>query len=388
MRIAVISAADIPSTRANSVQVMKTCQALLQLGHTARLYLPANGKSAVAPADEMSRLRQHYGVTQLAEILRLKTEPRWKRYDFAWRSVQAAQRWGADLVETRLLQAAVFAGLHKIPVLLELHGPPEGILGPWLFRLFLAMPVRKRLLLITHGLKHLLENHYGNLAPARPVVHPNGVDLDRWTAIQPESGFDPTPTGVGQEHARPFKAVYTGHLYAGRGMELLANLADRFPTVIFEWVGGQPQDVAAWQTQLAARNLANVRLTGFIPNSELPRYQAAADVLLMPYEHKISGSSGGNSAAYASPMKMFEYMASGKAIISSDLPVLHEVLNENNCIFCPPSDLEAWSQALQRLIEQPFLRARLGEQARQDVQRFTWQARLKSALAGLLEEDS
>ena len=83
-------------------------------------------------------------------------------------------------------------------------------------------------------------------------------------------------------------------------------------------------------------------MTGFIENSKLPLYQAACDILLMPYENAIAGSSGGNSVDICSPMKMFEYMAVGRAIISSDLPVIHEVLDNETAFFCPPEDSSAW----------------------------------------------
>ena len=133
-------------------------------------------------------------------------------------------------------------------------------------------------------------------------------------------------------------AGYTGHLYAGRGMTLLDQLAHRLPQVNFLWAGGRAGRGAGLAERLKAESLSNVRLTGFVENRQLPLYQAAAEVLLMPYERTISGSSGGNSAAYASPMKMFEYMACRRAILSSDLPVMREVLNETNAVLCPPED--------------------------------------------------
>jgi glycosyltransferase involved in cell wall biosynthesis len=178
-------------------------------------------------------------------------------------------------------------------------------------------------------------------------------------------------------------AGYTGHLYAGRGIGLLEKLAQEFPQVNFLWVGGLPDDVDAWRRRLEAQGLQNVTLVGFVKNYRLPLYQAAADVLLMPYERSIAGSSGGDSAAYASPMKMFEYMACRRAILSSDLPVVREVIGEQNAVLCPPDDLPAWSQALRGLLAEDGLRQRLAQQAWQDVQQYTWEARARRSLEGL-----
>jgi glycosyltransferase involved in cell wall biosynthesis len=56
----------------------------------------------------------------------------------------------------------------------------------------------------------------------------------------------------------------------------------------------------------------------------------------MPYKSKVAGNSGGDIAQVTSPMKLFEYLACGRAILTSDLPVLREVLSENNAAFYPP----------------------------------------------------
>jgi glycosyltransferase involved in cell wall biosynthesis len=213
-------------------------------------------------------------------------------------------------------------------------------------------------------------------APYR--VSPNGVDLERFGSL-------PEPSAARQTLGLPeqLTAGYTGHLYAGRGITLLVELARRFPQVHFLWVGGHPKDVQHWCGRLASANITNVTLTGFIENSRLPLYQAAADVLLMPYERVITGSSGGNSAAYCSPMKMFEYMASGRAIISSNLPVIGEVLNASNAVLCPPEEAEAWVSALAGLLADANRREALARCARQDAQAYTWLERERKAMEGM-----
>jgi glycosyltransferase involved in cell wall biosynthesis len=129
--------------------------------------------------------------------------------------------------------------------------------------------------------------------------------------------------------------------------------------------------------------LDNVTLTGFVPNRHIPLYQAAGDILLMPYEFSVTVSGGGNTADVCSPMKMFEYMAAGRAILSSDLPVLHEVLDETRAVFCSPEDPAGWVRAFGRLAESADLRARLGAAARAAVEPYAWQERARRCLAGM-----
>ena len=128
---------------------------------------------------------------------------------------------------------------------------------------------------------------------------------------------------------------------------------------------------------------SNVTMTGFVENSRLPLYQAAADVLLMPYSRSISASSGQDIAEVINPMKMFDYMAAGRAILSADLPVIREVLNEVNAVFCGPSNVDAWEKSLRALMTDKPRRLALGAQARSDVAGYTWLAREKRALDGL-----
>jgi glycosyltransferase involved in cell wall biosynthesis len=265
-----------------------------------------------------------------------------------------------------------------VPVLLELHGEPEGRLGPAVLGQFLKLPGRKRLLPITHALLERVEARYGfRLDPEQVVVVSNGVDLERYMAL-------PDPEEARQRLGLPqgFTAGYTGHMYPGRGMGLLFELARLFPQVNFLWVGGRPSDIQAWQPRLAEQEITNVTLTGFIENSRLPLYQAAAEVLLMPYETYIEGSSGGNSVDICSPMKMFEYMAAGRAILSSNLPVIGEVLDEEQARLLPPEEVGVWAAALQEMIDKPQERLRMGERARRQVEWYTWQERARRALAG------
>jgi glycosyltransferase involved in cell wall biosynthesis len=215
------------------------------------------------------------------------------------------------------------------------------------------------------------------------VISPNGVDLARFKDL-PEPAEARRMLGLpGGESGSGLTVGYTGHLYAGRGMKMLEHLAQRLPSLHFLWVGGRPEDVRTWSDRLADQGIGNVSLVGFIENQRLPLYQAAADVLLMPYERSIAGSSGGNSAAYASPMKMFEYMACRRAILSSDLPVIREVLNETNAVLCPPEDEQGWEKALQSLVSDAQRCQALADQAWLDVQRYSWEQRARSALAGL-----
>jgi glycosyltransferase involved in cell wall biosynthesis len=372
VKIACLAASAVPSNTANSIQMMKACHALVQSGQQVQLWVPGPNPTA------WSELAEAYGLAE-PFVIHWLPSPRWlKRYDFTWRALQQARAWGAELVYTWMVQAAVLAQTDHLPVIFEVHDQPTGKLGKRLFRHLIQSREKKRLLFITEALRQRLEQEYQiSFGDDETQIAPNGTDPESYNNL-------PEPDRARQLLGLPDKltAGYTGHFYSGRGTDLLLGLARCFPEINFLWVGGRPQDVEIWRTRLAKEGVKNVTLTGYIDKSRLPLYQAAADILLMPYERVIAGSSGGNSADICSPMKMFDYLAAGRVIVSSDLPVIREILNENNAIFAPPEDLAAWQQALAGLLADPQKYQRLAIQARKDAAQYSWQARAARAIEG------
>ncbi len=363
MNIVAIAGSTIPSDTANSIQVMKACNALVQLGHRVTLLVPGN------PPSKIENLKSHYGLQTDFAIEWLSSS---SRRTFTWQAVRQAKRLKADVIYTWFPQSAVFALLHRIPTIFEIHIQPTGRFGPLWHRAFARLPGRKRLASITQALVDVLENDFHMLMDLDEVViAPNGVELERFASLP-----DPV-TARAQLGLREAPTVMcTGHLYAGRGADLFVALARAIPDAHFVWVGGRSEDIEFWRQRVDQNHIYNITFVGFIPNGSLPLYQAAADILIMPYSTSIMGSSGtADSAAVASPMKMFEYMATGRAIASSYLPVIREVLNENNAVFCKPDDIPSWKFALERLLNDESVRSQLGRQARQDVQGYTWLAR-------------
>jgi glycosyltransferase involved in cell wall biosynthesis len=127
---------------------------------------------------------------------------------------------------------------------------------------------------------------------------------------------------------------------------------------------------------------------GYIPHVESHKIMKLVDILLMPYQHKVSiGDNFRDTARWMSPMKMFEYMASGVPIISSDLPVLKEVLhNESNALLVEPNEADAWIKAVLRLIEDTKLASRISLQALDDYKtHYTWEIRAKKIIKAAQE---
>jgi len=374
VHIACIATSRIPSRSANSIRVLKVCQAMVRLGHRVDLWTP--GPSPPPSWDELRRL---YDLRVEFGLHRATSWPALRRWDFSLRAVRRSIQAGAELWYVWPYQAAAALAQAGHPTILEMHDRPSGWAGPVLFRLFLSGRGARRLLVITEALRAWLEARYGRrLRPPFTVITPSGVDLEAYQGLP-----SPQEARARLGWREGFVAGYTGHLYSGRGLDLMTELARRLPQVTFAWAGGEPNAVAEWRDRLEAEGLRNVRLLGFVPQPDLPLIHAASDVLLMPYARSIAVSSGGDTAAFASPMKAFEYMAAGRPILSSDLPVFREVLNETNAILLDPQSVEAWETALRGLLVDEALRLRLSEAARREAARHTWLERTRRALEGV-----
>ena len=334
------------------MQVMKMAQAVAALGYEVRLVAPTSKASGITQSPGWEGLAHHYGLKTRFQVEWLPAHPRLRRYDYGYAAVNWARSWDADVVYTRLPQAAAIASLRGIATILEIHDMPQGKAGPLMFRAFLSGRGARRLVVITRSL--LNDLHARLAAPvdeAFTLVAADGVDLSRFTNLPDVSGARQLlPEKVRHQFSlEQMVAGYTGHLYRGRGVELMLELASRLPEISFLLAGGEPEEVENLENRVRQKRLPNVILAGFVPNAELPIYQAACDFLLMPYQQQVAASSGGDISAYLSPMKLFEYMACQRPILSSNLPVLQEVLQPEFAILLPPQDVNAWVATLSEL---------------------------------------
>jgi glycosyltransferase involved in cell wall biosynthesis len=371
MKIALITNSRIPSLTANSIQAMKVAQALMQLNHDVKMFAP---REAEIPNHEL--LTTHYGLKLVPEINFLPSIKGFKRLDFIFHAQNAAKKFGADLIYTWLPQSAVLGLWSGYPVVLEMHADNSGLLGVWWMRQFWKANGKKLMTVTTSALKNALETSTKlKLSNEAVVIAPNGVELERYVNL-----LSPSEARNQLNLKQGLTVGFTGHIYAGRGADLLFELAKQMPQVNFLWVGGTPELVESWRNKLHEANSKNVMMTGFVKHDVIHLYQAASDILLMPYSSSISASSGQDIAEVINPMKMFEYMASGRAIISANLPSIREVLNEGNAVFVEVGSaesreqrtVESWKVEIEKLLADESLRVKLGSSARKDVENFSW----------------
>jgi len=167
---------------------------------------------------------------------------------------------------------------------------------------------------------------------------------------------------------------YIGRLYEDRKIDDIIELAVSFPQVYFVIVGGPKSQADKYRTIAKDREIVNIRFTGQIPHSETPIYMFGSDVLLALWSKDVP------TINYCSPLKVFEYMASGKVIIAHGFPTIKEVLvNGFNAILIKPESYTDLKDNLQYALN--FDSSLLGKNARISVfENYTWEKRAQKIL--------
>jgi len=422
MKIVFISDACLPSPSAEALFVVRMAQALSEHGHEVILLVPGGKHDRHT---DTQAIAAYYGIIPAfttqpvawpggAKAIRL----------WAWRSARAAQHWAPDLVYARHIAAGWAALEAGLPCIVELHqgiqgrpgrtGPAIDYLddrlrqaaGRWqamlsnrhapaegndrralasrggyvqnitLLRRLAAYPNLVRVVVITHALARDLCEAAPRLA-SRILVAPDG-------ALLPTRPPGPAPF----ERGKTLCVGYCGHLYAGKGVEIIEAIARRCPWAQFHVLGGLTADRERWRARTA--DCSNLVFHDHVEPHRVGDWLAVFDVCLLPnqptvatYQASRRGDTGTNIGAYTSPMKMFEYMAAGKPIVASDLAVLREILvHDTNALLCGHDDVSAWAAALSRLAEDATLCQRLATAARTDLEaHYTWSARARRVVA-------
>lgn len=368
MKILYLSTSYIPYRRADSVHVMHMCQALAKAGHEVNLVYKRSAQFSERAVDPYA----FYGVEhtfQLTGVHRPSFKGGGLLYSWGMKRFLKRQIERTDLVFSRDIVGALQAMRYNLPLIYETHVIPADSSHIESIKKILAYPKLVSIVILTEGLLKDFKNKFANDLSGQKLI----VAHDAFTPTNETPDFDFNFRG-------PRLAIgYAGNLYAGKGMEVIGPLAGQLPEYDFNIAGGEEKDIAHWKSTFPYQNL---NFLGFVPPSELTGFYQKQDILLLPPLKKSLGLSGNDIANWMSPMKLFEYMNTGKPIIASDLKVLREVLeNERNALLVNPDDLDQWIKAISRVINDKELAISLAKNAYQDLlDHHTWKRRVEHIL--------
>lgn len=177
-----------------------------------------------------------------------------------------------------------------------------------------------------------------------------------------------------RQQGNPPVVAYAGHLYPWKGSDVLVRALALLPETRGLIVGGRSGDADFARVRHLIHELKlddRVVVTGLVPRANVPERLAGADVLVLP-------TVDTPSARYTSPLKLFEYMASGKPIVASDLPAIREILTDGeNARLVPPGDPTAIVAAVGELLTDRALAEQLARAAFDQVASHSWARRVE-----------
>lgn len=372
--------ADIrfPLERANGIQTIETCHALARRGH--RVVLRVRPDTADPPRDPF----EFYGLPHHAN-LQIETVDAPARPAGVRRGVYLATSWLRtvmgpwDVVLTRDLGMA--ASLARVPraerpaLVYESHGfAPEvsaDLTGMMSDAQEPSADKQERLLKRERLVWHRADG-YVTITRALAVELVQRFGVRPRLALVPDGvRFDAAPPAHRRVPQNPVVA-YAGHLYPWKGVDALLEAIARLPHVTGLIIGGHPGEADLDRCRALAERLDigdRVTFTGLLPHAEVGPAMAQADIVVLPnLPLQISH-------AYTSPLKLFEYMASGRPIVASDLPAIREVVDVDCAVLVAPGNPGALAEGIQRLVDDPSLGRRLAEVAARRVRDYTWDAR-------------
>ena len=363
MKISYISGAYVPSIEANSMHVMRMCQAFADLGHEVTLH--------VRRGDKVSDDHHHYGVRANFRIVKYH-RPQIRVYGALNNAARVALGVRLDS-KPDLLYAREIYGLtfvnrfvrRTVPFIWETHWKPKHFVQRGLEARLLRQKNCLRVVVISDALKQIYKREFPWFPEDKIRVLHDGAD----PIVEAGEGIEERQVGR-------LQVAYVGGILPGRGIEVILALAKKNDDLDFQVLGGSSAQLQCWRER--AQDIPNLRFHGFVPPNELSKRYRDFDVVLAPYQ------KGTASIGWASPMKLFEYMAHGKAIICSDFPVMREILeNGRDGLLVAPNRIEDWNDALHKFRDAK-LRRKLSQAAQAKLERdFSWKKRAGEALSGL-----
>jgi glycosyltransferase involved in cell wall biosynthesis len=389
-RVVYVANVRLPTEKAHGHAIVQMCTALASAGAEVELWHSRdNGDRAQSVFDYYAAPRS-FGVRKLANLDVVPLE-RWlpppvmkylgaaQALTWSWYAARVARDEGAQLYLTRDLWAAWWLTGRGLPVVVEVHIPPEGPTRHLIRRLSRRPSLISAVTLTDGGRERLVAE---GLPSGRVTVLRSGVDVSAYLGLpdrqecrrlcglpsdRPIVGYVGRFQTMGFEKGIPELIRAAGLLHSGHALE---------PLLVC--VGGPMDPVPRYQALARECGLGpdSFLFCDRVPSARVPTWVRALDVAVVP------SPAVAHFTEYASPLKIFECMAAGTPIVATDLPAHREVLvHARTAWLVQPGSPVSLAEGIAALLSDPDLRQRMASRARVTVGALDWRHRAERILA-------
>ncbi|MEM9923592.1 MAG: glycosyltransferase family 4 protein [Cyanobacteria bacterium P01_D01_bin.50] len=375
---------ELPKPEAHLVQSTNAANAAANLGYSTVLVYPYKGKEALNPVNIIRpfrpkktpvKLRKYYNLQEKLKIspLPMPFPIDYIKTKFTNSNTIASKYYfpfhilpTTKIVHSRdwnFIEAAVKNG---VPVIYEHHHHEhkpflQEIVQNPLFQIAVTVADTVRESMIANGMPPekviKLHNGYNRLFMER---HPE--EAAQWRKKLLKNG-------------REKLVIYSGALEKFKGIDILIEVAKELPHVQFACAGGKDKQVKIYQKLAQERQVDNISFIGFILQQELASLLQAADILAHPH-------CSGKAATFTSPLKLFDYFASGTPIVATKIPSLREFENTKAITaWCEPDNSTQFTASIARVLETHPRKIEGYSDSIEFVRQFSWENRAAKILS-------
>ncbi|MDP3792313.1 MAG: glycosyltransferase [bacterium] len=393
MRILYLSNQRLPTEKAYGIQIAKTCEAMADLGCAITLLCPFRISKVKDEFFNYYGIKRNF-VFKKVFVFDFYLPGIFNKIAFGAKSLCSALVLvlyalieGADIFYTRDEPVAYILSFFRKNIVFESHRFSNKR------KIFYSRFKKKNLkiIVISQGLKDDFINF--GIKASNLLVARDGVDLGEFNINV--SKEDARKRFFSNLHGEAFKrkkiAVYIGHLYSWKGVNIFSEIAkyvcDKNVNYLISFFGGTDKDfkILDEDSRVLQEELSKIHPNFVpilypyrrVPHKDVPYILKAADGAIL-----IGNESETISAKYTSPLKMFEYMASGCPIVAQALPSFREVLNDENSFLVKPGDAKALADKIAWIFDDANVKIaeEKASKAFDDVQKYTWQNRAANIL--------
>ena len=349
-----ISEINLPSSSAYAIHVMKMCSALSEKNFNTTLFTISHDHK------NKDRTFKNYNCSYKFKIIPIYDKRTnlsfFGRIKFALKIYKKINN--ASLIISRSIITSIIFSILRKKNILELHHAPIG--GSKMFfefsKFFLKIDRYMKIILLHPNILNKIK-----IKNFDYYIEDDAVDNNDYKELNKNSKY---PSNY---------FLYTGSFFQGKGIEIISKIALKNPKLIFHLYGSKKT--------LQKSNINppdNMIFFGEVNYSAIPNILAEYQTVLMPYLRNVKVRSKNLDVGLnMSPLKMFDYLASGKIIVASDLDVYkHVLLDDFNAVLIDPENINEWSFVLNKIAKTPAEFNHLKKNANQTSHIFSWQNRV------------
>lgn len=352
MNVIYIAETSLTNKSAYTHHVLKMCDAFCKKADV-QLIIPYVGNNL-----NLKKLKKNFLLTAkknilIKPILYCKIENFLHRILFGYKSATYTKYSNSELIISRSLISSFFLCFFKINHFLEIHSEFRGFTK---FLMIYFNYINSPYILKTIIISRALSKKFTTLNKKKILILHDAVDTRNFNY---------------KKRRNKIKSVtYVGSFHKGKGVELILKLAKKFKKLKFN-IYGDPLKNTYEITR-------NVKIHGYINYNKVPDVLVNSNLLLLPSaDIQYGRSTSVNITNYNSPLKMFDYLAAGKIIVSSKRDGICEILKHNyNSIIVDRYNLKDWEKSINEILSNKYNLTKLRSNSITTAKKFTWDKRV------------